>query len=184
MTTAPPHRHPRRQRPPHRRPHPPDPLGLVLVLGVLIVSASLGLGLSSQPRSSPPSGTPPSCGWPTCSAASSALKRRWPPNARMGAAPAGLLLAPIDRSVIYAGKLVSNLILMFGVAAVITAVGLLFFGFDFSLAAAPLGFILIIAISMFGFAAVGTLFSARSVSSTASRAACSPWSSFRWSSRL
>jgi heme exporter protein B len=52
---------------------------------------------------------------------------------------------------------------MFTVAAIITPVGILFFGFDLS--RAPGGFILIIAISMLGFAAVGTLFSAL-VSST------------------
>ena len=75
---------------------------------------------------------------------------------RQDGALAGLLLAPIDRGVIYAGKLASNLILMFAVAAVITPVGVLFFGMDLS--AAPLGFVAVIAISMLGFAAIGTLF--------------------------
>lgn len=40
----------------------------------------------------------------------------------------------------------------------VTPVGILFFGFDLS--AAPFGFLAVIAVSMVGFAAVGTLFSA------------------------
>jgi heme exporter protein B len=82
---------------------------------------------------------------------------------RQDGALAGLLLAPIDRGVIYASKLISNLVLMLAVAAVITPVGILFFGFDLS--PAPGGFVLVIGISMLGFAAVGTLFAAL-VSST------------------
>jgi heme exporter protein B len=82
---------------------------------------------------------------------------------RQDGALAGLLLAPIDRSVIYFGKLISNLVLMFAVAIIVTAVGILFFSFDLS--AAPFSFVAIMAISMIGFAAVGTLFSAL-VSST------------------
>ena len=82
---------------------------------------------------------------------------------RQDGALAGLLLAPIDRSAIYFGKLISNLLLMLGVAAVITPVGIIFFEFD--LTPAPAGFALVIVLSMLGFAAVGTLF-ATLVSST------------------
>ena len=71
---------------------------------------------------------------------------------------AGLLLAPIDRGVIYAAKLAANLVLMLAVAVVITPVGMLFF--DFRLGAAGWGFVAVIGISMVGFAAVGTLFAA------------------------
>ena len=53
---------------------------------------------------------------------------------RQDGALAGLLLAPLDRGVIYAGKLASNLVLMLAVAAVITPVGMLFFHFDLSAA--------------------------------------------------
>jgi heme exporter protein B len=67
-------------------------------------------------------------------------------------------LAPLDRGVIYAGKLVSNLALMLATAAIITPVGVLFFHFDLS--AHLGGFLGIMGLSMLGFAAVGTLFAA------------------------
>jgi len=72
-------------------------------------------------------------------------------------------MAPIDRGVIYFSKLLSNLVLMLGLAAVITPVAILLFGFDLS--AAPGGFALVMGIGIVGFAAVGTLFAA-AVSST------------------
>src|SRR4030095_8833950 len=68
------------------------------------------------------------------------------------------MLAPMDRGVIYLAKLVSNVILMFAVAAVVTPVGVLVFGFDLS--AAPFTFAGVMALSIVGFAAVGTLFAA------------------------
>ena len=80
---------------------------------------------------------------------------------RHDGALAGLLLAPIDRGVIYAAKLLSNLTLMLAVALVVTPAGVLFFNFDLS--AAPGTFALVMAVmslSMVGFAAVGTLFAA------------------------
>lgn len=77
---------------------------------------------------------------------------------RDGGAMAGLLLAPMDRGLIYLAKLSCNLLLMFAVASVVTPAGILFFNFDLS--AAPLDFIAVIGLSMIGFAAVGTLFSA------------------------
>ena len=135
-------------------------MGLVLVLGVLIVSV-LGLGLSSQPRVAA-LGTPAIL-WVAYLFSGVLCFEKTMAVERQDGALAGLLLAPIDRSAIYAAKLCTNLLLMFTTAAVITAIGLLFF--NFSLAAAPFGFILVIAVSMIGFAAVGTLFSAL-VSST------------------
>jgi ABC-type transport system involved in cytochrome c biogenesis permease component len=82
---------------------------------------------------------------------------------REDSAIAGLLVAPIDRGVIYFSKLLSNLVLMLGLAAVITPVAILLFGFDLS--AAPGGSALVMGIGIVGFAAVGTLFAA-AVSST------------------
>ncbi|MCC7144998.1 MAG: heme exporter protein CcmB [Phycisphaeraceae bacterium] len=76
---------------------------------------------------------------------------------------AGLLLAPVDRGVIFLAKLLSNLVLIAGLAAVVTPAAVLFFRFDLS--AAPGSFVLVMALSILGFAAVGTLFSA-AVSST------------------
>ena len=136
-------------------------MGVVLVLGILIVSV-LGLGLGELPREQAASFTPAILwvaylfGGVLCFEKTMAVERQ-------EGALAGLLLAPIDRGVIYASKLISNLALMLGAAAVITPVGILFFGFDLS--RAPGGFVAIIVIAMVGFAAIGTLFAAL-VSST------------------
>jgi ABC-type transport system involved in cytochrome c biogenesis permease component len=73
-------------------------------------------------------------------------------------AMAGLLMAPLDRGLIFLAKLVSNLVLMVAVALVVTPAGVLFFGFDLS--AAPGAFVLVMGLAMTGFAAIGTLFSA------------------------
>jgi heme exporter protein B len=135
-------------------------LGLVLVLGILIISV-LGFGIGSQPQIAAV-GTPAIL-WVAYLFSGVLCFEKTMATERQDGALAGLLLAPLDRSAIYAGKLVSNLVLMLAVAAVITPVGILFFGFDLS--AAPLGFAAIIGISMLGFAAIGTLFSAL-VSST------------------
>jgi len=130
-------------------------LGIVLVLGILITSV-LGLGLSSQPQLAALGA--PAILWVAYLFSGVLCFEKTMAVERQEGALAGLLLAPIDRSVIFAAKLFTNLLLMLGTAAVITAVGLLFF--NFSLAAAPLGFVLVIAISMLGFAALGTLLSA------------------------
>ena len=71
---------------------------------------------------------------------------------------AALLMAPLDRGLIYLSKLASNLILMLAVALVVTPAGILFFGFDLS--AAPVAFAVVMVLSIIGFAAVGTLFAA------------------------
>ncbi|HUO09484.1 MAG TPA: heme exporter protein CcmB [Phycisphaerae bacterium] len=135
-------------------------MGLILILGILIVSV-LGLGLSSNPQVAALGA--PAILWVAYLFSGVLCFEKTMAVERQDGALAGLLLAPIDRSVIYAAKLITNLLLMVTTAAVITAVGLLFF--NFSLAAAPLGFVLIIAMGMIGFAAIGTLFSAL-VSST------------------
>jgi heme exporter protein B len=133
-------------------------ISLVVVLGILVVTV-LGLGLGARLAGAGATAVL----WVAYLFSGVLCFEKTMAVERQDGALAGLLLAPLDRGVIYAGKLLTNLILMFGIAAVITPVGILFFGFDLS--AAPLSFLTIIALSMFGFAAVGTLFSAL-VSST------------------
>lgn len=153
-------------------------LGLVLVLGVLVVSV-LGLGLAQIGRARVATGaaTAPATAMAAEDATAPLITLATPAILwvaylfsgvlcfektmaveRQDGALAGLLLAPIDRGVIFASKLLSNLILMLAVAAVITPAGILFF--DLDLSPAPGGFVAVIVISMLGFAAVGTLFSA------------------------
>lgn len=129
-------------------------IGLVVVLGVLIVVV-LGLGL----------GTSTAAGfqatavlWVAYLFAGVLCFEKTMAVERGDAALAGLLMAPIDRGLIFVSKLISNLALMLCVAAVVTPAGVLFFSFDLS--AAPLQFVLIMSLGMIGFAAIGTLFSA------------------------
>lgn len=129
-------------------------LGLVIILGVLIVIV-LGLGLGPQQAAGFGA---PAVLWVAYLFAGVLCFEKTMAIERHDGAMAGLLLAPVDRGVIYAGKLLSNLALMLAVALVITPAGILFFGFDLS--AAPWTFACVIGLSMIGFAAVGTLFSA------------------------
>ena len=82
---------------------------------------------------------------------------------RHDGALAALMMAPMDRGVIYLAKLISNLLLMLAIAAVVTPAGILFFSFDLS--AAPGQFAIVMAASLVGFAAVGTLFASVASSS-------------------
>lgn len=129
-------------------------LGLVTVLGILIVTV-LGLGLGPQNASS---SAATGVLWVAYLFSGVLCFEKTISLERQDAALAGLLLAPVDRGVIYAAKLCSNLVLMAAVALVITPVAILFFRFDLS--AAPLAFVLIMGMSLLGFAAVGTLFAA------------------------
>jgi heme exporter protein B len=135
-------------------------LGLVAMLGALIIVV-LGLGLGAQGRV-PAYGatailwTAYLFGGVLCFEKTMAVERH-------DGALAGLLASPIDRGAIFAGKLLSNLTLMLAMAAIITPVAMVLFEFDLS--AAPGGFAAVTALSMLGFAAVGTLFAA-AVSST------------------
>ena len=130
-------------------------LGLVVVLGILIIVV-LGLGLGAQQQAS---GVSASAilwvaylfGGVLCFEKTMAVERH-------DGAMAGLLAAPLDRGIIFAGKLLSNLVLMLALAVVITPVAVVLF--DFDLSAAPGGFVLVTFLSMLGFAAVGTLFAA------------------------
>jgi len=72
---------------------------------------------------------------------------------------AGLLLAPIDRSVIYFGKLIGNLLFMLIVEAVLLPLVMVFF--NLSLLSGL--HLLVLFLGTLGFAAVGTLFSAIAV---------------------
>lgn len=135
-------------------------LGLVVVLGILIIVV-LGLGLADRAGSSGAAATAILWvaylfGGVLCFEKTMAVERN-------DGALAALLAAPIDRAVIFAGKLLSNLILIMALAAVVTPAAIVLF--DFDLAAAPGGFIAVTALSMFGFAAVGTLFAAVASSS-------------------
>ena len=130
-------------------------LGLVTVLGVLIVVV-LGLGLGANQNLSGFQAT--AVLWVAYLFAGVLCFEKTMAVERTDGAMAGLLLAPVDRGVIYLAKLAANLALTGAVALVVTPAGVLFFGFDLS--AAPGAFILVVAVSMLGFAAVGTLFAA------------------------
>lgn len=130
-------------------------LGLVTVLGILIVTV-LGLGLGTQNAISAFSAT--AVLWVAYLFAGVLCFEKTMAVERNDAVLAALLMAPIDRGVIYLAKLVSNLILILSVAAVVTPVGVLFFGFDLS--ADPVSFSIVMILSIVGFASVGTLFSA------------------------
>ena len=130
-------------------------IGLVAVLGILIVTV-LGLGLGTQSNVSAFSAT--AVLWVAYLFAGVLCFEKTFAVERNDSVLAALLMAPIDRGVIYIAKLLSNLVLIVLVAAVVTPAGVLFFGFDLS--SAPLTFAGVMALSIVGFAAVGTLFSA------------------------
>ena len=76
---------------------------------------------------------------------------------------AGLLLAPVDRSAIYFGKMLASLIFILVVEAFILPLIVVFF--NVPLITAPL--LLILFLGTIGFAAVGTIFSALAVNTRA-----------------
>lgn len=135
-------------------------LGLVIVLGLLIIIV-LGLGLGPEQLTNRAGAT--ATLWVAYLFSGVLVFEKTMAVERHDGALASLLLAPIDRSVIYLGKLISNLTLMLALALVITPVAVVLFKVDLS--AAPGQFALIMAMSMLGFAALGTLFAA-AVSST------------------
>jgi len=138
-------------------------VGLVVVLGILIV-AVLGLGLGPQQLAG--GYAAPAVLWVAYLFAGVLCFEKTMAMERHDGALAALLLAPVDRGVIYLAKLISNLVLIAAIALVVTPVALVLFNFDLS--AAPWQFAITVAVSMIGFAAVGTLFSAI-VSSTSMR---------------
>ncbi|MHC4413772.1 MAG: heme exporter protein CcmB [Planctomycetota bacterium] len=134
-------------------------IGLVVVLGVLIIVV-LGLGLGAGPlggfEATAVLWVAYLFGGVLCFEKTMAVERN-------DDALAGLLIAPVDRGVIYAAKLLTNLVLMLALAVVVTPVAILLFRFDLS--SHPFGFAIVMALGMTGFAAIGTLFAA-AVSST------------------
>ena len=69
-----------------------------------------------------------------------------------------LLLAPVERSAVYLGKLIGLLVLMFGVELVVVPITALFFGAP--IGRAPWMLAALLATGTIGFAGVGTLFAA------------------------
>ncbi len=130
-------------------------LGLVTVLGILIVVV-LGLGLGAQNNVASFSAT--AVLWVAYLFSGVLCFEKTMAVERNDAVLAALLMAPLDRGIIYLAKLLSNLVLMLAVATIVTPAGILFFGFDLS--AAPLYFLIVMSLSILGFAAVGTLFAA------------------------
>lgn len=70
----------------------------------------------------------------------------------------GLLLTPLDRSLIFLGKTIGNMIFVFIVEAIILPIFVLFFNYNLFDNAIPL--LLVILLGTIGFVSVGTLFSA------------------------
>jgi heme exporter protein B len=130
-------------------------LSLVIVLGLLIITV-LGLGLGAEGQAAALAA--PAILWVAYLFGGVLCFEKTMAMERQDGALAGLMMAPVDRGVIYLSKLLSNLVLMLLLVAVITPFAIVFFNFDLS--AAPLGFAAVMAVSMVGFAAIGTLFAA------------------------
>jgi len=78
-----------------------------------------------------------------------------------GNAIIGMLLTPTDRSIIYAGKMISNTIFVFIVGIITVLMFILFFNYSFLSTLIPL--LPIIFLGSIGFVSVGTLFSAMAI---------------------
>jgi heme exporter protein B len=76
---------------------------------------------------------------------------------------AGLLLAPVDRAAIYFGKMLANLIFVLVVEIILLPLVMIFF--NLSLITGP--HLLVLFLGTYGFAAVGTVFSAMAVNTRA-----------------
>lgn len=135
-------------------------ISLVIVLGVLIIVV-LGLGLGDQSAAS--GFTASSILWVAYLFGGALCFEKTMAVERSDDALAGLLLAPLDRGVIFISKLLANLALMAALALIVTPIAIMLFRFQLRVPVAE--FALVIALGMLGFAAVGTLFSA-AVSST------------------
>jgi heme exporter protein B len=135
-------------------------LCLVVVLGILVIVV-LGLGLGTDERLAPYQAT--AILWVAYLFGGVLSFEKTMSVERQDGALAGLLLAPVDRGVIFAAKLLTNLALMLALAAAVTPVAIVLF--DFDLSAAPGAFVTVMLLGMLGFAAVGTLFAAVTSSS-------------------
>jgi heme exporter protein B len=133
-------------------------ISLVTVLAVLIIVV-LGLGLGGRPAAFDATAVL----WVAYLFAGVLCFEKTMSVGRHDGAMAALMMAPMDRGVIYLAKLASNLLLMLAIAVVVTPAGVLFFSFDLS--AAPWQFAGVMAASLVGFAAIGTLFASLASSS-------------------
>ncbi len=129
--------------------------GLVIVLGLLIMTV-LALGLRSD--SGAHGAGAAAILWVAYLFAGVLCFERTMGIEREDDALAGLMLAQLSPGVIYTAKLLTNLVMIVGLAAVITPAGIALFGL--ALPPAPFELLGILALSLIGFAAVGTLFSA------------------------
>lgn len=78
-----------------------------------------------------------------------------------GNAIIGMLLTPTDRSIIYAGKMISNALFVFIVGIITVLMFILFFNYSFLSTLIPL--LPIMFLGSIGFVSVGTLFSAMAI---------------------
>lgn len=70
----------------------------------------------------------------------------------------GVLMSPAPRDAIYLGKVAANFVLLFAVTLLVLAVFGIFFSLDYG--SDPLALMLVMALGILGFVALGTLFSA------------------------
>jgi len=128
---------------------------------VFVVLAFVVFNFGRDPTAVPNSALAPSILWVTFTlAAILALNRAFHLELENQALD-GLLLAPIDRSSIYLGKLIANLVFVATFELVGVPLLMLFFNVRLLPYLAPL--VLLIALATIGFVAVGTLFSAMTV---------------------
>ena len=133
----------------------------ILSAVVFVVLAFVVFNFGRDPTAVPNSALAPSILWVTFTlAAILALNRAFHLELENQALD-GLLLAPIDRSSIYLGKLIANLVFVATFELVGVPLLMLFFNVRLLPYLAPL--VLLIALATIGFVAVGTLFSAMTV---------------------
>jgi heme exporter protein B len=128
-------------------------VALLSVLGVLFVTI-LGLGISA------PNGVVVNAGsllWVAYLFGGALCFEKTMAADQRDDALAGLLLAPIDRGVLFFAKWIANLLLMIVIASVVTLAAVIFL--DLHIGASPGQFMRIVLLGLAGFAAVGTLFS-------------------------
>jgi heme exporter protein B len=133
----------------------------ILSAVVFVVLAFVVFNFGRDPTAVPNSALAPSILWVTFTlAAILALNRAFHLELENQAFD-GLLLAPIDRSSIYLGKLLANLVFVATFELIGVPLLMLFFNVRLLPYLAPLA--LLIALATIGFVAVGTLFSAMTV---------------------
>jgi heme exporter protein B len=133
----------------------------ILSAVVFVVLAFVVFNFGRDPTAVPNSALAPSILWVTFTlAAILALNRAFHLELENQALD-GLLLAPIDRSSIYLGKVIANLVFVGTFELIGVPLLMLFFNVRLLPYLAPL--VLLIALATIGFVAVGTLFSAMTV---------------------